>query len=42
MFQVERIFRLKDPDTLEMECFMETSNTKHQKHLHITYKKVMN
>lgn len=40
--KVERIFRLKDPDTLEMECFMETTNTEHQKHLHITYKKVTN
>ena len=38
--QIERRYTLKDPDTLEMECFMETNNTDHQKHLHITYKKV--
>lgn len=38
--KIERLYTLKDPDTLEMECFMETNNTDHQKHLHITYKKV--
>ncbi|KAL9964552.1 hypothetical protein ACROYT_G028207 [Oculina patagonica] len=40
VLKVERIFRLKDPNTLEMECLMETANTEHQKHLHVTYKKV--
>ncbi|XP_015748957.1 PREDICTED: THAP domain-containing protein 4-like [Acropora digitifera] len=39
VLKIERFYTLKDPDTLEMECFMETSNTDHQKHLHITYKK---
>ena len=38
--QIERIYTLKDANTLELECFMETTNTEHQKHLHITYKKV--
>lgn len=39
VIKIERFYTLKDPDTLELECFMETSDTDHQKHLHITYKK---
>lgn len=39
--KIERLYTLKDPYTLEMECFMETSNTERNKHLHITYKKVV-
>ncbi|CAH3171057.1 unnamed protein product [Porites evermanni] len=40
VLKIERIYTLKDANTLELECFMETTNTEHQKHLHITYKKV--
>ena len=38
-FQTERIYKLTDPDTLELIFNMETTTTSHQKHLHITYKK---
>lgn len=40
VLKVERRYKLKDADTLEMECFMQTTKTDLQKHLHITYKKV--
>lgn len=42
VLKIERIYTLhtQDPDTMEMECFMETTNTELHQHLHITYKKV--